>query len=68
MKVLLDPVLSDGERAMLIFKMARDGYREWCLRGGIEPDWDALPTPEKDRWAATVRASFRALVGLLAED
>lgn len=65
MKDLLDPVISDGERAMLIFKMARDAYRVWCWRGGIEPNWDALPKHEKDRWAATVRASFRSLVGLV---
>lgn len=64
---LLEPVLSDGERALIILQMARVAYQEWANMGGIEPDWDALPAVEKDRWAVAVRGAFRVMLSLMGE-
>ena len=64
---LLEPVLSDGERALIILQMARVAYQEWANMGGIEPDWDALPGVEKDRWAVAVRGAFRVMLSLMGE-
>lgn len=64
---LLTPIISDGERALILLQMARVCYTQWAIAGGIEPDWDELPPTEKDRWGQSVRASFRAMLSLVGE-
>ena len=64
---LLDPVLTDGERAMIVLSMARIAYTTWAELGGIHPDWDALTTDDKRRWGKAVRAAFRVMLSLMTE-
>ena len=64
---LLEPVLTDGERAMIVLSMARSAYNMWAELGGIQPDWDALPDDDKRRWGKAVRAAFRVMLSLMAE-
>jgi hypothetical protein len=64
---LLDPILTDGERAMIVLGMARSAYTTWAELGGIRPDWDALSADEKRRWGKSVRAAVRVMLSLMAE-
>ena len=62
---LLTPVLSDGERALILLQMARVAYARWAELGKIEPDWDALSPEEKERWGQAVRVAVRAMFSLM---
>ena len=62
---LLKPVVTDGERALILLQMARVAYTKWAEMGGIEPDWDALSTEEKRRWGEAARVSIRAMLSLM---
>ena len=62
---LLKPIVSDGERALIVLQMARVAYTRWAELGGIDPDWDALSEDEKRRWGEAVRSSFRAMLSLM---
>ena len=64
---LLKPVVSEGERALILLQMARVAYTRWAELGGIEPDWDALSLEEKRRWGEAVRASVRAMLSLMGQ-
>ena len=64
---LLEPVLSDGERAMIVLGMARVAYTTWAELGGIQADWDALTDNDKRRWGKAVRAAFRVMLNLMTE-
>lgn len=64
---LFQPVISQGERALILLHMARVAYQEWAEVGGITPDWDALSVGEKERWVRTVRMSFRAMMSLFGQ-
>jgi hypothetical protein len=64
---LLKPIVSDGERALILLQMARVAYTRWAELGGIQPDWDALSVAEKRRWGEAVRASFRAMLSLMGQ-
>ena len=64
---LLDPVLTDGERAMLILTMARTAYTTWAELGGLKPDWDGLSAVNKRRWGKAVTAAFRVMLNLNAK-
>jgi hypothetical protein len=65
LEILREPVVSEGERAIIQLQMARVAYQEWAICGGIEPDWDALPMSEKERWVRYVRKAFRAMLSLV---
>ena len=62
---LLTPVISDGERALILLQMARVAYTKWAELGKIEPDWDALSPEEKERWGQAVRVAVRAMFSLM---
>ena len=62
---LFKPVISDGERAMMLMQMGRAAYTKWADVGGITPDWDALPMSEKERWILTARITVRAMLNLI---
>jgi hypothetical protein len=64
---LLEPVLTDGERAMIILSMARAAYTTWTELGGVKPEWDLLSEDDKRRWGKAVRSSFRVMLSLMAE-
>ena len=64
---LVQPVISDGDRALILLQMGRVAYTEWAELGGIEPDWDALSMEEKERWIRIVRASVRAMLSLMGQ-
>jgi hypothetical protein len=64
---LLTPVVSDGERALILLQMARVAYTTWAEMGGIEPDWDGLSLEEKQRWGEVARASIRAMLSLMGK-
>jgi hypothetical protein len=64
---LLKPIVSDGERAIIVLQMARVAYTRWAELGGIHPDWDALAVAEKRRWGEAVRASIRAMLSLMGQ-
>jgi hypothetical protein len=65
LEILREPVISEGERAIVQLQMARVAYEEWAICGGIKPDWDALSMPEKERWIRSVRKAFRAMLSLV---
>jgi hypothetical protein len=62
---LLTPIVSDGERALILLQMARVAYTTWGEMGGIEPDWDGLSMEEKQRWGEVARVSIRAMLSLI---
>jgi hypothetical protein len=64
-KYLLTPVLSDGERALILLQMARVAYMKWAELGKVDPDWDALSPAEKERWGQAVRVAVRAMFSLI---
>jgi hypothetical protein len=64
---LFQPVISEGERALILLHMARIAYQEWSEIGGIKPDWDALSVQEKERWVRTVRLAVRAMMSLFGQ-
>ena len=64
---LLKPIVSEGERALIVLQMARVAYTRWAELGGIQPDWDALSIEEKRRWGEAVRSSFRAMLSLMGQ-
>ena len=43
---LLKPVVSDGERALMLLQMARVATQNGAELGGIEADWDGLSVDE----------------------
>lgn len=64
---LFKPVISEGERALILLHMARIAYQEWAELGGIKPDWEALSVEEKDRWVRTVRIAVRGMMSLFGQ-
>lgn len=67
LKSLFQPVISEGERALILLHMARVAYQEWAELGGIKPDWDALSLEEKERWVRIVRIAVRAMMSLFGQ-
>lgn len=66
-RYLTHPVLSDAERALILVGMAKEAYRVWAEFGGIEPDYDALSIPEKERWGQAVRAAVRVMFSVVGD-
>lgn len=64
---LLRPVLTEGERAVILLQMARASYEEFAKLRGFEPDWDSLPVQEKQVWGAIVRRAFRVMLSLVGD-
>jgi hypothetical protein len=44
---LRTPIISEGERALILLQMSRVAYTKWADLGNIEPDWDGLSLEEK---------------------
>ena len=61
MEILHEPVMSDGERAMILLQMSRAAYEA----NPQTTPWDELPSGTKEEWMRAVRAAVRVMFGVM---
>ena len=62
MEILHEPVMSDGERAMILLQMSRAAYEA----NPQTTPWDELPSGTKEEWMRAVRAAVRVMFGVIS--